>query len=109
MPVYDYLCPDCGPFTVLRPMAEFEAPYPCEECGFEAPRALLVAPAMSGMDPTRRAAFATNERSAHAPAKLSRHPAGCGCCSGGSRKALRADAPSAARSQPGQRPWMLGH
>jgi putative FmdB family regulatory protein len=106
MPVYDYLCPDCGPFTVLRPMAEFDAPYPCEECGAEAPRALLVAPAMSGMDPARRAAFATNERSANAPVRNSRHPSGCGCCSG---TALRADTPGVTRTQPGQRPWMLGH
>jgi putative FmdB family regulatory protein len=107
MPVYDYLCPDCGPFTVLRPMAEFEAPYPCEECGVQAPRALLVAPAMLGLDPARRAAFATNERSANAPIRRSRHPSGCGCCSG---TTLRAETPpGATRTQPGQRPWMLGH
>jgi putative FmdB family regulatory protein len=106
MPVYDYLCPDCGPFTVLRPMAEFAAPCPCEGCGVEAPRALLVAPAMSGMDPARRAAFVTNERSANAPTRRSRHPSGCGCCSG---KALRADSPAQPRAQAGQRPWMLGH
>ncbi|MEA2737190.1 MAG: hypothetical protein QOH05_497 [Acetobacteraceae bacterium] len=103
MPVYDYLCPDCGPFTMQRPMAAFEAPYPCEECGVEAPRALLVAPAMAGMDPARRAVFATNERSATHRPRRSRHPSGCGCCS---PKSLRADTP---RTQPNQRPWMLGH
>ncbi len=106
MPVYDYLCPDCGPFTVLRPMAEFDAPHPVEECGVAAPRALLMAPAMSGMDPARRAAFATNERSANAPARSARHPSGCSCCAG---TVLRADTPGAPRTQPGQRPWMIGH
>jgi putative FmdB family regulatory protein len=107
MPVYDYLCPDCGPFTMLRPMADFDAPYRCEGCGVEAPRALLVAPAMSGLDPARRAAFASNERSANAPAR--RHRAGCACCSGGSAKTSGADTPAVPRTQPGQRPWMLGH
>ncbi|HEY4042238.1 MAG TPA: FmdB family zinc ribbon protein [Rhodopila sp.] len=109
MPVYDYLCPDCGPFTMLRPMAEFEAPYPCEECGAAAPRALLVAPAMSSLDPARRAALATNERSANSPTRRSRHPSGCACCSGGASKTLPADAAGPARTQPGRRPWMLGH
>jgi hypothetical protein len=73
----------------------------------EAPRVLLVAPAMSGMDPARRAAFATNERSANTPTRRSRHASGCGCCSG---TTLRAETPPrATRTQPGRRPWMLGH
>ena len=38
MPVYDYLCADCGPFTMLRPMAEFDAPYPVRSA---APRRLV--------------------------------------------------------------------
>jgi putative FmdB family regulatory protein len=29
MPVYDYDCTRCGPFTELRPMAECEAPLAC--------------------------------------------------------------------------------
>jgi putative FmdB family regulatory protein len=28
MPVYEYLCDDCGPFTDIRPMAECELPSP---------------------------------------------------------------------------------
>ena len=56
MPIYDYLCADCGPFTAMRPMAEFQQPQPCEQCGEAAPRALLTAPALSGMDAGRRRA-----------------------------------------------------
>jgi putative FmdB family regulatory protein len=108
MPVYDYLCPDCGPFTAIRPMAEFEQPQICEECGGAAPRALLTAPAFSGIDPGQRRAREVNERSSHAPKRATRHPASCGCCSGGGRKKLAADA-VAAKGFPAQRPWMIGH
>jgi putative FmdB family regulatory protein len=94
MPVYDYLCADCGPFQQTRPMAEFAAPYPCEGCGVNAPRAILVAPAMSSLEPGRRTAFETNERTANAPIRRSGPPPP-------SRTARTAN--------PKQRPWMLGH
>ena len=32
MPVYEYLCDDCGPFTDMRPMAECDAPQDCPQC-----------------------------------------------------------------------------
>ncbi len=109
MPVYDYLCRACGPFTAIRPMAAFADPFPCEDCGADAPRALLSAPSVSGLDGGRRAAFTANERTAHAPARVSRHPSGCGCCSGSRRGALRAEPIAAAKSFPAQRPWMISH
>lgn len=108
MPVYDYLCAACGPFTTIRPMAEFEQPQRCEQCGHPAPRALLTAPAMSGLDPSRRDAAVVNERGAHAPARTQRHPVGCACCAGSARRKLQAE-PVAAKSFPGQRPWMISH
>ncbi len=108
MPVYDYLCAACGPFSAERPMAEYLQARRCEQCGEAAPRALLTAPAMSGLDSGRRRAGAVNERSAHAPTRAKRHPASCGCCSSGGRKKLVAE-PVAAKSFPAQRPWMIGH
>jgi putative FmdB family regulatory protein len=105
MPEYDYLCPDCGPFSAIRPMAEFQAPQPCEGCGAPSPRALLTAPALSSMDAGRRNAFATNERSANAP---TRHPSGCGCCVTPASKKLKAESVGV-KSFPGQRPWMISH
>ena len=47
MPTYDYECEDCGPFTEVRPMAEYDRPQPCPDCGQKAPR-LLTAPSLSG-------------------------------------------------------------
>jgi putative FmdB family regulatory protein len=67
MPTYDYECSDCGPFTEVRPMAEFDRPFPCPDCEQPAPR-LLTAPALGG---------GAQEASA-APVRA--HPGGCGCC-----------------------------
>ncbi len=112
MPIYEYLCADCGPFTETRPMAECELPLDCPHCGEAAPRAYLIAPDMSGLSAQRRLAYATNERSAHAPSTLSRmdksHGAGCACCSGKSSRMTRRGK-DGAKSFPGSRPWMISH
>ena len=105
MPVYDYACERCGPFTVLRPMAQFKDPHACPDCGEACPRAFLTAPRIAGMDPGLRAAHATNERSRHAPRRSGAHGAGCGCCS----PTKKAAAPAAAKSFPNARPWMISH
>ncbi len=108
MPTYEYDCPRCGPFEAIRPMAEFQAPHPCAGCGGPAPRVLLSAPRLSGMDAGRRNAFATNERSADAPKRSGgAHPSSCGCCKPRSRT-LSAEAVPA-KSSPAARPWMIGH
>lgn len=69
MPTYDYECADCGPFTETRPMAEFDQPQPCPDCGTPAPR-LLTAPALGG-------GIQQADASA-APARA--HSGGCACC-----------------------------
>ncbi|WP_267361750.1 MULTISPECIES: zinc ribbon domain-containing protein [unclassified Methylobacterium] len=81
MPIYDYACEACGPFTAMRPMAEFRDPCACPECRVGALRTFLSAPAIARMDPARRSALASNERdaSSRGPTKAA-HPAGCGCC-----------------------------
>jgi putative FmdB family regulatory protein len=69
MPTYDYECADCGPFSDVRPMAEFDRPQPCPDCGVDAPR-LLTAPALSG-----------GAQAADAGAAPQRaHAGGCACC-----------------------------
>lgn len=108
MPVYEYGCAQCGPFTELRPMVEFADPQPCPECGTSSPRMLLTAPGLATMNGARRNASAVNERSANAPQRSSqsgRHAPGCGCCA---PKAKTAAAP-AMKSFPGARPWMISH
>ena len=110
MPVYDYACAGCGPFAALRPMAAYADPHACPDCGLDAPRALLTAPALAGMDASRRRFHATNERSSNEPTRSSAHPSGCGCCSGRTLKTpTAAAAPPAAKSFPNARPWMISH
>ena len=93
MPVYEYLCNDCGPFTDMRPMAECDLPQDCPKCESESPRVILTAPNFFCMPTDRRKALATNERSANAPKTLAEYKAshgpGCGCCS--SKKPARLD------------------
>ena len=125
MPVYDYECESCGPFTFMRPMAQCDRPARCPECGGKAPRAFLTAPYFS-MPSERRRAYAANEQSANSPKLLSEmgggHDAGCGCCAptasfqrAGSRAKSRAkgktktSTKTGAKSFPGARPWMISH
>jgi putative FmdB family regulatory protein len=121
MPVYEYMCKGCGPFTTMRPMSEYELPADCPACGKRAPRVMLTAPGCFSMAAETRLAHATNERSAHAPRVLSSpwsahgagtrsaHGAGCSCCSTSttSRKTRRGK--GGTKSFPASRPWMISH
>jgi putative FmdB family regulatory protein len=113
MPVYEYLCNDCGPFTDMRPMAECDDPQDCPRCHSEAPRVILTAPAFFCMPSDRRKAFATNERSAHAPKTSAEYKAahgpGCGCCSSKNPARLVTKSKSGAKGFPTARPWMISH
>jgi putative FmdB family regulatory protein len=108
MPFYDYDCARCGPFTVFRPMAEYEAPAPCPDCSEISPRILLTAPGLGGRDGARLAAQATNERSAHEPTRRSAHAPGCRCCSGRKPAAPTEPVPRT-KGFSDRRPWMISH
>jgi putative FmdB family regulatory protein len=69
MPTYDYECADCGPFSEIRPMAEFELPQPCPDCGEPAPRLLTLAAIGGGAQ--------QGEAGTAAPRA---HMGGCACC-----------------------------
>jgi len=117
MPVYEYSCDRCGPFTDMRPMAESDLAHECPGCGKDAPRAFLTAPYFASMSAERRLAHATNERSASSPRALSdmkrTHGSDCGCCSGKSlrpdRTARGASGRTGVKGFPARRPWMLSH
>lgn len=116
MPIYDYLCSDCGPFTDMRPMAECDAPQDCPRCENQARRVILTAPAFFCMAADKRKAIATNEQSRHAPKTLDQYKAahrpGCGCCGTGSKKKpgrLVTKSNSGAVGFPTARPWMISH
>jgi putative FmdB family regulatory protein len=113
MPVYEYLCDHCGPFTNMRPMSECDEPDSCPACGAEARRVILTAPHFACMPAAARAAHATNERSAHAPKSLAEYKAshgpGCGCCSSKKPARLMSRSRSGAKGFPTARPWMISH
>jgi len=110
MPVYEYVCNTCGPFTRMRPMSEYDLPSDCPQCRARAPRVLLTAPQCLDMSPQSRRAHAVNERSVNAPGVHSSlkvvHGAGCGCCVTSNSKLRHKNA---AKSFPFRRPWMLSH
>ncbi len=113
MPIYEYLCDDCGPFTDMRPMAECDDPQSCPDCATLAPRVILTAPHFACMPASERKAHATNERSRHAPQTVaeykSKHGPGCGCCSGKKPARLMTKSRSRAKGFPTARPWMISH
>jgi putative FmdB family regulatory protein len=80
MPVYDYLCDRCGPFTEMKPMAEADLRQKCPTCRRKAPRAFLTAPylATSGRGPI----WVTGEPGALGKPLSAAHRSGCNCCSG---------------------------
>ena len=67
MPIYEYDCPQCGDFTVLRPMAERDEPCACPYCDTQSARVILSAPGLATLPGSQRRAHETNERARHAP------------------------------------------
>ena len=107
MPVYEYNCEECGPFTKMRSLDMSSAPANCPECGTSSPKIFSVIN-LRAMRPENRTAWERNERSAHAP-----HVCGAGCSHGPS-KPQRATKPGEkpamqASTKQNSRPWMLGH
>ena len=94
MPVYEFVCEDCGPFEQRRPFAEAGDPMACPSCGHEARR-------VYSMPNTRRVPTALSgamdraEKSAHAP-EVVRRPAG-------------GAEPGKGHDHSHGRPWAVGH
>jgi putative FmdB family regulatory protein len=104
MPIYQYLCASCGPVDAMRRIADRDAPHPCPHCGASMRRDVAGGVMLSLMPQARRDAFATNERSTHAPKSSAamghRHGPNCGC--GKSTK-------TGMKGRPAGRPWMISH
>ena len=113
MPTYDYACAGCGGFDAIRSLGARDEPAACPDCGAAAPRVFVAAPRLALMDGSTRTALATNERARFEP-KSSRdyarlkHPAGCGCCNTGQRRATLTGA-NGNKAFPSKRPWMISH
>ncbi|HRO11981.1 FmdB family zinc ribbon protein [Amaricoccus sp.] len=79
MPLYDFVCGDCGPFRAWAVMAASEASADCPDCGAGCSRAVS-APRVSTLNGSLRSALARSERSIDEPRVVKRkHLAGCGC------------------------------
>lgn len=77
MPSYSYDCPRCGTFHASRPMAEYDQPHTCPQCGTEAPRALDAPGVVAGGGARADAADYCAPKA---------HGGGCGCCGGAGRR-----------------------
>lgn len=97
MPLYDFTCPQCGPFRAWAQMADAGDDVLCPACRGAAARAVS-APHIGAMTSQLRRAIGRSERSADAPSVVKRqHLAGCGC------KLCRPGPASPSRR------WMIGH
>jgi len=66
MPLYEFNCTECGPFTELRRLSECDMPMECPTCTVQASR-MISAPRLAIMAESNRTAWERNEKSAHEP------------------------------------------
>jgi putative FmdB family regulatory protein len=66
VPTYGYQCDRCGPFDLVRPMAQASEPATCPQCG-EPGRRVWDAPGLSAVDPALRRALDADARRADTP------------------------------------------
>ncbi|HEV7774410.1 MAG TPA: zinc ribbon domain-containing protein [Conexibacter sp.] len=91
MAIYVFTCEDCGPFELLRPMAEAGAPANCPSCGTTA-RRVFTAPGLALLAAPMRRALSEEDKSAHEPDVV----------------AQRSGRPLPHRHEPSP-PWVLSH
>lgn len=100
MPLYNYSCDDCGPFTSWAEMSDAENPMCCPSCAVDANR-MMATPHLSAMGSGLRRALARSEKTASEPRVVSReHLGNCGCSLCATRKK---------QPTPIERRWSLGH
>ncbi|MGH7069917.1 MAG: FmdB family zinc ribbon protein [Acetobacteraceae bacterium] len=88
MPIYEYECPNCGPFTDFRPIADYALPAICPGCNGEASRVFLSAPGMIFRGAGRSVRTAED---AQRPSAGASHGTGCRCGCGSGIKIRRED------------------
>lgn len=72
MPIYEFLCEDCGPFEERRSFAEAGASTACPFCG-EAARRVYSMPSTRKMPSALSNAMRRTEKSAHEPEVVRKH------------------------------------
>ena len=66
MPLYAFNCEACGPFDIVRPMAESSFAAACPSCGAVA-RRVFTPPGLARLARPARHALELEEKSAHQP------------------------------------------
>ncbi len=74
MPIYEFLCRECGSFEQRRSFAEAGGPTTCPSCGEEARRVYSI-PATKNVPSALSSAMYRAEKSAHEP-EVARQPVG---------------------------------
>jgi putative FmdB family regulatory protein len=74
VPIYEFLCEDCGSFEQQRPLTEAGEPMPCPSCGL-ATRRIYHMPATSKIPAPLSKAMNRTEKSVHEP-EVVRQPSG---------------------------------
>jgi putative FmdB family regulatory protein len=64
--LYAFTCAGCGPFDLVRPMADASSPARCPACGAPA-RRVFTPPRLRLVAAPHRVALESEERSAHEP------------------------------------------
>lgn len=111
MPLYDFMCAECGEFTAFLAIDERNNPTQCPDCLCLGQR-LILAPNLALMSPYTRKAHAVNEKSRHEPRTSTAHSCGSGCGCGTKIRPTRTRETKLGvlQSQKASaRPWMLGH
>jgi len=117
MPLYDYVCRQCGEFTAWGSIQHSSDDAACPDCGQDS-RRVISAPRLAVMSPQSRVAHERNEKSANEP--MHRRRSSCGCTGShtcGSASTGAASTAESAAAKPAlqrqtkgnARPWMLGH
>ncbi|MGY1495224.1 FmdB family zinc ribbon protein [Streptomyces sp. QTS52] len=73
MATYQYRCPGCGTFDVIRPMGRALSEEPCETCGHQAHR-VFTAPMLPRTPLPLSRALRAQEASAHEPRVVTEIP-----------------------------------
>lgn len=104
MPVYEFECRSCGPFTEIRSIIESGSPAKCPDCGTISAKIFPVVN-LRQMRPENRVAWERNEQSAHAP----RYSPTCSHKTSGAKPGADGRPALQSSKKRNSRPWMLGH
>ncbi|MBT4627156.1 MAG: zinc ribbon domain-containing protein [Rhodospirillales bacterium] len=108
MPLYNYVCNDCGPFEEWQSMSQSAEPNTCTNCGEQSGRDVST-PALALMSPITRTAHFRNEKSASNPEVVNK-PKNVKAEEGhGKSKGHTHHNHAHSHGHGPSRPWMIGH